>query len=483
LNYSVLARKWRPKSLEEMVGQTHIASIIQHSIEMNRLHHAYLFSGTRGVGKTTIARILTKCLNCDIGPTATPCQNCYACLEIDKGSYPDLIEIDAASRTKVEDTRELLDNVQYSPTRGRFKVYLIDEVHMLSGHSFNALLKTLEEPPSHVKFLLATTDPEKLPITVLSRCLKLTLKMLTVSEIQSHLEKILNIEKIPADPYALSEIAQAAQGSMRDALSILDQAIVFCGDMMTHDKITQLLGIDGKHLSLDLLIAIADKKEEVVFSLTQTMEEKGIDFLRALDELLNILHHLALLQKRATSLSDDIRYNREKINILSKKLSPDDIQLLYQICLTGKRDIPYAPTTKVGMEITLLRAIDFYPLDDGKPAESTQKINTENWPDITRKLNLKGVAQNIVHQSKIGKISDNRLELLLPAHFRSLCNSKQQQMLSEAVSEYCGYSVLVNVEFLPSSPAEKKSTENDTETKQDPKLAQLLNMFDAELDK
>ncbi|MCD8542474.1 MAG: DNA polymerase III subunit gamma/tau [Gammaproteobacteria bacterium] len=466
-----------------MVGQTHIASIIQHSIEMNRLHHAYLFSGTRGVGKTTIARILTKCLNCDMGPTATPCQHCYACIQIDKGAYPDLIEIDAASRTKVEDTRELLDNVQYSPTRGRYKVYLIDEVHMLSGHSFNALLKTLEEPPSHVKFLLATTDPEKLPITVLSRCLKLTLKMLTVSEIQSHLEKILEIEKIPADPSALSEIAQAAQGSMRDALSILDQAIVFSGDIITDEKTSQLLGTDGKYLSLDLLTAIADKQEDLVFALTKTMEEKGTDFLRALDELLNILHYLALLQKKPDILAGDTRYDRQKVNALSQKLSPNDIQLLYQVCLTGKRDLPYAPTAKVGMEITLLRAMDFYPLSDEKPKESTRKINTENWPDVIRQLDLKGVTQTIADQSKIGKISDNRLELLLPAHFRSLCNSKQQQMLSDAISQYCGYSVLVTVEFLPLLPAEEKSTKKDTETKQDPKLAQLLNMFDAELDK
>lgn len=466
-----------------MVGQTHITSIIQHSIQMNRLHHAYLFSGTRGVGKTTIARILTKCLNCETGPTATPCQHCYACIHIDKGAYPDLIEIDAASRTKVEDTRELLDNVQYSPTRGRYKVYLIDEVHMLSGHSFNALLKTLEEPPSHVKFLLATTDPEKLPITVLSRCLKLTLKMLTVSEIKTHLEKILDIEKIPAEASALSEIAQAAQGSLRDALSILDQTIVFCGDMITYEKTSQLLGTDGKYLSLDLLSAIADKQQQVVFSITQTMEEKGTDFLHALDELLNILHHLALLQKRADTPADDTRYDREKINILSKKLSPNDIQLLYQVCLSGKRDIPYAPTAKVGMEITLLRAMDFYPLTDKKPKESSQEINSENWPNIVRKLNLKGVAQNIALQSKIGKISDNRLELLLPAHFRSLRNSQQQQMLSDAVAEYCGHSVLVTVEFLPLSSAEEKSTEKNTETKQDPKLAQLLNMFDAELDK
>lgn len=472
MNYSVLARKWRPKSLQEMVGQEHILTIIANSIQQNRLHHAYLFCGTRGVGKTTLARIFTKCLNCETGPTATPCNQCNTCLQIDKGNYPDLIEIDAASRTKVEDTRELLDNVQYAPTSGKYKVYLIDEVHMLSGHSFNALLKTLEEPPEHVKFLLATTDPQKLPITVLSRCLKLSLKMLTIPQIKAHLAHVLTQENIAFEPAALLEIAQAAQGSMRDGLSLLDQAIVFCDDHVTLEKISGLLGTETKYLNLALLELVIDKNDDQVFPLIQTMEEKGCDFLRATDDLLDLLHHIALYQKNSRLISQDDPRLFAAIPTLSKKLSPDDVQLLYQIGLSGKRDLPFAPTLKVGFEMLILRAMEFYPLDmtaitktnaaaktnhamanvgasGGRPLEVTANPTraTAGSP-----LQL----TNNIENTNNGKTVNHKLDLSLSKRYQSVRDEKQPQ--KDVIKQ-----------------------ETITEVKHDTNLAQLLEMFDADI--
>jgi DNA polymerase-3 subunit gamma/tau len=508
VNYSVLARKWRPKSLQEMVGQEHILTIIAHSIQQNRLHHAYLFCGTRGVGKTTLARIFTKCLNCETGPTATPCNQCNTCLQIDKGNYPDLIEIDAASRTKVEDTRELLDNVQYAPSSGKYKVYLIDEVHMLSGHSFNALLKTLEEPPEHVKFLLATTDPQKLPITVLSRCLKLSLKMLTASQISHHLAYVLTQEKIAFEPAALLEIAQAAQGSMRDGLSLLDQAIAFCDDGITLEKVTTLLGTETKYLNLELLEYVIDKQEDKVFPLIHIMEEKGADFLRATDDLLDLLHHIALYQKNSNLLSPDDPRLIAAIPTLSKKLTANDVQLLYQISLSGKRDLSFAPTLKIGFEMLILRAMDFYPLNfaesdaeasprragvpRGETSASPQaikKITPESWSTVINHLNLKGITLTIANQATVnGKMINNRLDLALPERHRALCNEKQQQLLSESLTQYSGETVVVHFHFTdqtaPEMEIQPESTvkqEVDVDLGQDPNLKQLLEMFDADI--
>lgn len=506
MNYSVLARKWRPKSLQEMVGQEHILTIIANSIQQNRLHHAYLFCGTRGVGKTTLARIFTKCLNCEAGPTATPCNQCTTCLQIDKGIYPDLIEIDAASRTKVEDTRELLDNLQYAPTSGKYKVYLIDEVHMLSGHSFNALLKTLEEPPEHVKFLLATTDPHKLPVTVLSRCLKLSLKMLTISQISTHLATVLNAEHISFEPAALLEIAQAAQGSMRDGLSLLDQAIAFCDNNITLENVSALLGTETKYLNLLLLELLIDKDNEKIFPLIQSMEEKDCDFIRATDDLLDLLHHIALYQKNPRLLSKDDPRLLEAIPRLSKKLSAEDVQLLYQIGLSGKRDLPYAPTLRVGFEMLILRALDFYPLNFStetvrtiKPAASRsldptiqKSISPESWPTIISQLNLKGITLTLANQASIGKMLNHRLELSLSERHRSLCNEKQQQLLAEAITEYVGHPVLLSFSFISQdTPVETQELKKDTTIKKevtadiskDSNLQQLLEMFDADIHK
>ncbi len=520
VNYSVLARKWRPKSLQEMVGQEHILTIIANSIQQNRLHHAYLFCGTRGVGKTTLARIFTKCLNCEAGPTATPCNQCTTCLQIDKGIYPDLIEIDAASRTKVEDTRELLDNVQYAPTSGKYKVYLIDEVHMLSGHSFNALLKTLEEPPEHVKFLLATTDPHKLPVTVLSRCLKLSLKMLTISQISAHLATVLNAENISFEPAALLEIAQAAQGSMRDGLSLLDQAIAFCDNTITLEHVSALLGTETKYLNILLLELLIDKDNEKIFPLIQSMEEKDCDFIRATDDLLDLLHHIALYQKNPRLISKDDTRLLEAIPRLSKKLSAEDVQLLYQIGLSGKRDLPYAPTLRVGFEMLILRALDFYPLNfasekktltftkegvelseisptpplqrEGKQerTKAVAPLTPEAWPTIVSQLNLKGITLTLANQASIGKMLNHRLELSLSERHRSLCNEKQQQLLAEAITEYVGHPVLLSFSFISQdAPVETQELKKDTTIKKevtadiskDSNLQQLLEMFDADI--
>lgn len=504
MNYSVLARKWRPKSLKEMVGQEHILTIISNSIQKNRLHHAYLFCGTRGVGKTTLARIFTKCLNCEQEPSSNPCNQCQSCLQIDAGTYPDLIEIDAASRTKVEDTRELLDNVQYAPTQGRYKVYLIDEVHMLSGHSFNALLKTLEEPPSHVKFLLATTDPQKLPITVLSRCLKLTLKMLTIPQITAHLEFILKQENIKFESAALTEIAQAAQGSMRDALSLLDQAIVYSEDTLLFDQVCQLLGTETKYLNRDLLEALIDKNEEKVFSLIEKIEEKNGDFLKVADDLLSLLHHLALYQKNKNLLSLDYANLNESLSKLSQKIHAQDIQLLYQIILMGKRDLAFAPSMRFGFDIIILRAMDFYPLLEEKidrckeeskinpPKEKTEKVfSPSDWPKIIAQLSLKGISLTIANQASIGKISDNRLQLILSERHQALCNEKQKIILSDALTQYIGKSVCVDFCFIETeekqtkditTPLENIKEEVMKKEGEDPTLTQLLNMFDADIE-
>src|SRR5690625_3590887 len=305
MSYQVLARKWRPRSFAEMVGQEHVLRALVNGLSSGRLHHAYLFTGTRGVGKTTIARIIAKCLNCEQGVSSTPGQKCSACVEINQGRFVDLIEVDAASRTKVEDTRDLLDNVQYAPTRGRYKVYLIDEIHMLSTHSFNALLKTLEEPPEHVKFLLATTDPQKIPVTILSRCLQFNLKRLSASSISAHLQKILGAEGIEWDDTALAEIARAADGSVRDSLSLLDQAISFGSGAVREADVRSMLGTIEREYLYDILEALADENGAAVLSVVERMAERAPDFADALADLLLILHSLALLQAVPGSLPDD----------------------------------------------------------------------------------------------------------------------------------------------------------------------------------
>ncbi|RAZ04668.1 DNA polymerase III subunit gamma/tau [Acinetobacter sp. SM1B] len=372
--YQVLARKYRPRNFNELVGQNHVSRALTSALERGRLHHAYLFTGTRGVGKTTIARILAKCLNCETGVTSTPCEVCPTCTAVNEGRFIDLIEIDAASRTKVEDTRELLDNVPYAPTQGRFKVYLIDEVHMLSTHSFNALLKTLEEPPEHVKFLFATTDPQKLPITVISRCLQFTLRPLAVDEITDHLGHILQKESIQADQDAIWQIAESAQGSLRDALSLTDQAIAYGQGAIQHQDVKEMLGLIDRTIIYDLILAVHQNQKARVSELLLQFRQQALDVSLVLDQLISTLHELALLQY----LPDlSLKYSAEinqKIMQLSGLISAQDLQLYYQIACKGRADLQMAVTQEQGFEMTVLRLLAFRPLQPNEIPANTVPV-------------------------------------------------------------------------------------------------------------
>ena len=360
--YQVLAREYRPRNFNQLVGQSHVSRALTSALERNRLHHAYLFTGTRGVGKTTIARILSKCLNCETGITATPCEVCATCVAINQGRFIDLIEIDAASRTKVEDTRELLDNVPYAPTQGRYKVYLIDEVHMLSTHSFNALLKTLEEPPEHVKFLLATTDPQKLPVTVLSRCLQFTLRPLQQQEIHHHLHNILDQEQIGYDEKALWQLAEAAQGSLRDALSLTDQAIAFGQGQLQGSDVQDMLGLLDKGQIVHLLQAIHVNHSQQVSQILQNLANQAVDLKAVLDQLITLLHQLALLQVLPQVPLQGTQEYQQQLQQLAQGIDPTDIQLYYQIALQGRQDLKLAVSLQQGFDMCILRMLAFKPL-------------------------------------------------------------------------------------------------------------------------
>lgn len=361
MSYQVLARKWRPQAFADVVGQEHVLTALANGLSLGRLHHAYLFSGTRGVGKTTIARLLAKGLNCETGITATPCGQCDNCREIEQGRFVDLIEIDAASRTKVEDTRDLLDNVQYAPARGRFKVYLIDEVHMLSRHSFNALLKTLEEPPSHVKFLLATTDPQKLPVTILSRCLQFHLKALDVELIRKQLDFVLQQEQIESEPRALQLLARAADGSMRDALSLTDQAIAMGQGVVSGAIVSQMLGTLDDEQPLGLIEALVEGSGEQVMTLLNQAASRGVEWEALLVEMLRLLHRIAMVQLLPGSINDEEESHAPRLRELARLVPPADVQLYYQTLLMGRKDLPLAPDRRMGVEMTLLRALAFHP--------------------------------------------------------------------------------------------------------------------------
>ncbi|WP_286911993.1 MULTISPECIES: DNA polymerase III subunit gamma/tau [unclassified Pseudomonas] len=362
MSYQVLARKWRPRSFREMVGQAHVLKALINALDNQRLHHAYLFTGTRGVGKTTIARIIAKCLNCETGITSTPCGTCSVCREIDEGRFVDLIEIDAASRTKVEDTRELLDNVQYAPSRGRFKVYLIDEVHMLSTHSFNALLKTLEEPPPYVKFILATTDPQKLPATILSRCLQFSLKNMSPERVVEHLSHVLQAENVPFEPDALWLLGRAADGSMRDAMSLTDQAIAFGEGKVLAADVRAMLGSLDHGQVYGVLQALLEGDARALLEAVRNLAEQGPDWSGVLAEMLNVLHRVAIAQALPEAV-DNGQGDRDRVLALASALPAEDVQFYYQMGLIGRRDLPLAPDPRGGFEMVLLRMLAFRPAD------------------------------------------------------------------------------------------------------------------------
>ncbi|MAH73970.1 MAG: hypothetical protein CBC09_07680 [Cellvibrionales bacterium TMED49] len=377
MSYQVLARKWRPKDFSEMAGQEHVLRVLSNSLNNNRLHHAYLFAGTRGVGKTTIARVLSKCLNCESGISATPCGSCSSCVEMNEGRSIDFIEVDAASKTKVEDTRDLLDRVHYAPSKSRFTIYLIDEAHMLSANSFNALLKTLEEPPSHVKFLLATTDPKKLPVTILSRCIQFNLKNLAVDKISKHLKFILADEKIPFEDEAVGRLARAANGSMRDALTLTDQAVGYGDGRVLSEYVSVMLGSITKSFIIDIFSALAERNGKELLKNIETMAEHAPDYDCALGDILILLHEISVHQivPESCDKGDD---NNQVIANLAKKLSKEDIQLFYQICLLGRNDLQMTPDPRIGFEMIMLRALAFRPEEDRGDNPTKKKYSFDN---------------------------------------------------------------------------------------------------------
>jgi DNA polymerase-3 subunit gamma/tau len=465
MSYQVLARKWRPHTFAEMVGQEPVLRMLTNALDNQRLHHAYLFTGTRGVGKTSLGRLLAKCLNCETGITSNPCNTCSTCTAVDAGRFLDLLEIDAASRTKVEDTRELLDNVQYAPTQGRFKIYLIDEVHMLSGHSFNALLKTLEEPPAHVKFILATTDPKRLPVTILSRCLQFNLKRVPVEQLTPHLQHICTAEKINFEMPALEQLAYAADGSVRDALSLLDQAIAFCNANITAVDVLHMLGNVEQDYIFRMLATLADQDGKKLLTEIAALAEQAPDFIRVLENVLSVLHQIAISQV-ITAAAQPIK----TIIQLAARFTAEDIQLYYQIALLGRRDLPLASSPMQGFEMVMLRMLAFKPTTNSTPPEkpkilpeknplpiaaplptatttaipAAEKIITatpvlatgSDWPTIISQLGLTGLAQVLASNTVVEKIDGDSIELALSNKHEAILNKKLSERLTAALSQY-----------------------------------------------
>ncbi|MCF9018038.1 MULTISPECIES: DNA polymerase III subunit gamma/tau [Pseudomonas syringae group] len=416
MSYQVLARKWRPRSFREMVGQTHVLKALINALDSQRLHHAYLFTGTRGVGKTTIARIIAKCLNCETGITSTPCGVCSVCKEIDEGRFVDLIEIDAASRTKVEDTRELLDNVQYAPSRGRFKVYLIDEVHMLSSHSFNALLKTLEEPPPYVKFILATTDPQKLPATILSRCLQFSLKNMTPERVVEHLTHVLGVENVPFEDDALWLLGRAADGSMRDAMSLTDQAIAFGEGKVMAADVRAMLGTLDHGQVFDVLTALLEGDARGVLEAVRHLAEQGPDWNGVLSEILNVLHRVAIAQALPEGV-DNGHGDRDRVLALAQALPAEDVQFYYQMGLIGRRDLPLAPDPRGGFEMVLLRMLAFRPADsENAPRQPLKPVGiSQATADSQRAVADATPVASVASQPPVMAAPDPAFEATVPA--------------------------------------------------------------------
>ena len=495
MSYQVLARKWRPRDFTELVGQDHVQRALINALDNDRLHHAYLFTGTRGVGKTTIARILAKSLNCEAGVSSKPCGKCSACEEINQGRFVDLIEVDAASRTKVEDTRELLENVQYAPTRGRYKVYLIDEVHMLSTHSFNALLKTLEEPPPHVKFLLATTDPQRLPVTVLSRCLQFNLKSLTVSQISGQIEAILKQEKVDYEEAAVRQVAFAASGSMRDALSLLDQAIAFGNGSLKEDEVRSMLGTIDRDVIYRLLEALSQSDAVLLMSEIDKADAFAPDYAALLADVVSVLQRIAIAQTLPEAI-DDSCGDRDAIIALAAGMSAEDVQLYYQIALLGRRDLPLSPEPRGGFEMVMLRMLAFRPAVTARaempatkaPASGVQAAarkppkqsparaesrpappENSDWSAIVGALSIRGMAREMSLNCVFHGIEGDVVKLSLdPAHAHLLGKTRVQQ-LETALCDYYRRTVSVTIDkeepLENETPAGRKIREQDERQK------------------
>ena len=525
MSYLVLARKWRPRTFSQLVGQEHVVRALRNALESERLHHAYLFTGTRGVGKTTIARILAKALNCETGLTADPCGECSACQEIDEGRFVDLIEVDAASKTKVDDTRELLDNVQFAPSGGRYKVYLIDEVHMLTKHSFNALLKTLEEPPPHVKFLLATTDPQKLPVTVLSRCLQFNLKRLTPKLIRDHLAYLCGEEGVPAEAEALALIARAADGSLRDALSILDQAIAFCGGDVQEKSVVDMLGSIDRRYVARILSMLTDGDAAGLMSTVAEIDEHFPDYGHLLDDLASALQQIAVHQVVGSTEAEGVLLV-DQLADFAARLSGADLQLFYQIAITGRRDLPLAPDPRSGAEMTLLRMLAFQPDQDeraptrprskatsatksapasgrattGNAPQTKRQANGDapawsasaNWSTLVRQLNLRGADQLLASNCVLLGREGDLVRFGLDQSAESYLNRSREAAMAKALSEYFSETLKVEVVVGDSeneTPLQQEAREKDenlqakrADLEADPNVVALKDMFGATLD-
>jgi DNA polymerase-3 subunit gamma/tau len=530
----VLARKWRPKSFSELTGQDHVVRALANALEQKRLHHAYLFTGTRGIGKTTIARILAKALNCLTGVTATPCGVCSACVEIDCGRFVDLIEMDAASNTQVEKMRELLENALYAPTVARYKVYIIDEVHMLSKSAFNAMLKTLEEPPEHVKFILATTDPQKIPVTVLSRCLQFNLKQIPPPLIASHLKYVLEQEQISCDATSLQLLARSAQGSMRDALSILDQAIAFGEGKIEETGVRDMLGAIDQSYLYDLLGALALKDGLRMLAIADAMETRSLSFNAALQDLATLLHRLALAQIVPTAISDDTP-EREQIFELAGTFPPEDIQLFYQITIHGRDDLSRAPDEYAGFTMTLMRMLAFMPDDMTLPASElavkTPETGPENiqgnpdkeprndvevkysspfvpepailmepnyinsfssgWVAMVNQLRLSGMTKMLAQHCEVKNVSPNEIEFCVPEIHKHLLDKTYQNRMQAALREHLGKPVRLKFSVgsitgitaaeLEHREKQQKQSHAIAAIESDPFVRDMVEHFDAKL--
>jgi DNA polymerase-3 subunit gamma/tau len=533
MSYLALARKWRPKNFADVVGQEHIVRALSNALETDRVHHAYLFSGTRGVGKTTVARILAKALNCEAGVSGEPCGECGACISIDEGRFIDLIEVDAASRTKVDDTRELLENVQYTPTSGRYKVYLIDEVHMLSNHSFNALLKTLEEPPPHVKFLLATTDPQKLPVTVLSRCLQFNLKRLSSAQIVERMSHIGVAEKIKSDSAALARIARAANGSMRDALSLLDQAIAFSDGELCDADVAEMLGSMDQRQINELLQCLVDGDAIALIAQIRALQELVPDYESVLDDIATVLQQIAVAQLAGMDALDEDA-DLETLQRFAGILSDDVVQLYYQIAITGRRDLGLAPDPRIGFEMTLLRMLAFQPADelagtvgsgtqrsaptDAKPiakpiakprgsgstaaaaaapvassAKAVEIAPDADWPQVIKALNLNGAARHLAESCDLASSDGQLFRLDVPRASEYLLTEQQKKTLLDSLQAALGASARLEfavvddaVDTIATRTADesaKKMQAAHDSIEQDPNVQQLVDMFGAKVEK